>query len=147
MVRSDRDSAIHSEYPVCGKPIIANGSICSSVEIRSKYFSLSSSMCASVVCLCVIISWIAIMLLRERSLQERPCRYAAIVWSRTFVWSTAAARRALTVVSRKESRAWRTEIGRLSVVPGLLIRVRPVSLRLFGSIRVVRIMGIILERA
>ena len=38
-------------------------------------------------------------------------------------------------------------MGCLSVVPGLSIRVRPVVLRLCGSILMVRIMGIMRERA
>ena len=87
------------------------------------------------------------MLLSDSSLHERPLRYAAIVWSRICVLSTALASCSFTVVSRKESNAWSTEMGRLSVVPGLSIRVRPVVLRLCGNILMVRIMGIMRERA
>ena len=87
------------------------------------------------------------MLLSDRSLHERPFWYAAIVWSKICVLSTASASHSFTVVSRKESNAWSTKIGRLSVVPGLSIRVCPVVFKLCGSIRMVRIIGIILESA
>ena len=48
-----------------------------------------------------------------------------MVWSSTWVDSTAAEEREVsTRESRCASRAWRTEIGRLSVTPGLSMRVR-----------------------
>ena len=45
------------------------------------------------------------------------------------------------MVSRKESRAFKTEIGRLSVVPGLSMRVRPLILSPLGRILVARMRG------
>ena len=51
------------------------------------------------------------------------------------------ARCALTMVSRYESKACKTEMGRLSVVFGLSMRVRPVIFMACGKIRVVRVRG------
>ena len=56
--------------------------------------------------------------------------------------SMASDMRELTMPSMYESRAWRMEMGRLSVVPGLSWRIRPVVLRDVGRVRVVRMSGI-----
>ena len=82
MVTFSSDSAIHSMYPWEGKLRMLKGSSWSSVVILSKYFSLSSSICARMRCLCCRVSSIARMWLRVSSTGDLPGRYAAMVEGR-----------------------------------------------------------------